>query len=488
MMRWWRPVALLALAVATPSVTARAQIRPRPQIQQPRRNAQTDTTRRDTTAADSAMRARLTLSAPDSIMEALARRPGYTVTRYEGDRVTFDAQNDLFQILGIESKRAIVQRGDSQTVFADTGVFFNQRTKVATAIGKDIIMHDPTSGQADVMGRGRLEYSLNERSATISHPQFTANTGEQWVISALKGKAILGDSSAGRASAFYGLGGELTSCTDSVPDYHFKFNEVKRSGANTLVARPAVLYIRDIPVMWLPFLFSDMRPGRHSGILTPRFGVSDIIRTNSAYRRNVENLGYFWSINDYMDASAWLDWRSSAGMTQGDPGWTKFNGEWRYNWSDRFLSGSLASSYLTQRDGHTNLAVTWGHNQAFTKDRRFRSDINYVTSTTLQRQNTFNPYQALATIHSSMNYSDKIGPATLQLGGDRRQNPGRPEIDQTLPTVSISTGPLDLASWLQWTPNLNYTAQQQLIPRRVLFYHRGRTATSYNQRSLTRRF
>ena len=39
-------------------------------------------------------------------MEALSRRPGYTVTRYEGDRVTFDAQNDLFQILGIQSKRS----------------------------------------------------------------------------------------------------------------------------------------------------------------------------------------------------------------------------------------------------------------------------------------------------------------------------------------------------------------------------------------------
>ena len=94
-----------------------------------------------------------------------------------------------------------------------------------------------------------------------------------------------------------------------MPDYHFEFDEVKRSGANTLVARPAILYIKDIPVMWLPFMFSDMRPGRHSGILTPRFGVSDIIRNNPSYRRNVENIGYFWMINDYMDAAAWFDWR-----------------------------------------------------------------------------------------------------------------------------------------------------------------------------------
>jgi len=455
-MRWRVMFVWLALATATP---LQAQVRlPRPNMQPQRR----DTTRRDTTAADSAMAARLRLSPPDSLMQALMRRSGYTVTRYEGDRVTFDAQHDQLQILGTESKRAIVQRGDSQTVYADTGVYFNQRTKVATAVGENIIMHDPTSGQADVVGRGRLEYSLNERSATISNPRFTANTGEQWQISALRGKAILGDTATGRTSAFYGLGGELTSCTDSIPDYHFKFDEVKRSGQNTLVARPAILYIRDIPVMWLPFLFSDMRPGRHSGILTPRFGISDLIRTSPSYRRNVENIGYFWSINDFMDASAWLDWRSSAGGTPTDPGWTKFNGEWRYNWADRFLNGSLASSYLRQRDGQTNLAVTWGHRQSFTRDRRFSADVNYVTSTTLQRQNTFNPYSALATIRSAVNYSDKIGPAQLQIGGTRSQYPGRPQVDETLPTVSLSTGTLNVAPWLQWTPNFSYSAQQTL--------------------------
>src|SRR4029077_18071734 len=134
----------------------------------------------------------------------------------------------------------------------------------------------------------------------------------------------------------------------------------------------------------------------------------------------------------------------------------------RYNWLDRFLSGSLASSYTTQRDGQTNLAVTWGHRQRFTKDRQFSADVNYVTSTTLQRQNTFNPYAALATIRSAMTYSDKIGPATLQLGGTRSQYPGRSQVDQTLPTVSINTGTLNVASWFQWTPNFSYTASQSL--------------------------
>jgi lipopolysaccharide assembly outer membrane protein LptD (OstA) len=453
----WALALLGVLAILMAASPAGAQRLPRPNIQTPRR----DTTHRDTTAADSAMAARLRLSPPDSLMQALMRRPGYNTTRYEGERVTFDAQNDLFQILALQGKRAIVQRGDSQTVFADTGVFFNQRTKVATATG-NIVLHDPTSGQADVVGRGRREYSLNQRAAMITNPIFAANLGEVWEIRAQKGKSIFGDSTAGRGSAFYGLGGEITSCTDSVPDYHFTFKEIKRTGSNTLVARPAVLYIKDIPVMWLPFLFSDTRPGRHSGILTPRFGISDFIRTSPSYRRNVENLGYFLSINDYMDASAWIDWRSSAGATQGDPGWIKYNGEWRYSWMDRFLTGSLASSYTRQRDGLTNLALTWGHNQAFTRDRRFNAQVNYVTSTTLQRQNTYNPYAALATIRSSLTYSDKIGPAQLQLGGTRTQYPGRSQVDENLPSLSINTGTLSLANWLQWTPNFSYNATQTL--------------------------
>src|SRR5437867_2810762 len=451
-------MALVALAALPAGV--RAQIRP-PRLPQAARPAPRDTIRRDTTAADSANTARLRLTPADSVTQALLNRKGYTITRYEGARVTFDAEHQLFQIVAGDLKRAIVQRGDSQTIVADTGIYFNQNTKVAEASG-NIVVHDANSGQSDLIGRGRLVYSLNDRSATITNPRFTANTGELWQISARKGKSILGDSASGRGSAFYGLGGELTSCTDSIPDYRFKFNEVKRSGGNTLVARPAILYIKDIPVMWLPFMFSDMRPGRHSGILTPRFGVSDIIRNNPSYRRNVENIGYFWMINDYMDAAAWFDWRSSAGAVEGDPGWTKFNGEWRYNWLDRFLNGNIASSYTRQRDGRTNLAVTWGHQQSFTRDRRFSANVNYVTSTALQRQNTFNPYSALATIRSQVNFSDKIGPAQLQLGGSRTQYPGRPQIDQSFPSVSINTGTLNLASWLQWTPSVSYNATQTL--------------------------
>ena len=103
-----------------------------------------------------------------------------------------------------------------------------------------------------------------------------------------------------------------------------------------MVARPGVLYIADVPVFWLPFIFQDLRSGRRSGVLTPRFGVSDIVRNSPSYRRQVEGLGYYWAISDYLDAQASFDWRSSADAQYGDTEFKQATLNFRQDFSDAF--------------------------------------------------------------------------------------------------------------------------------------------------------
>ena len=122
-----------------------------------------------------------------------------------------------------------------------------------------------------------------------------------------------------------------------------------------MVARPAVLYIGNVPVVWLPFIFQDMREGRRSGLLSPRFGVAELIRNSPSYRRSVENLGWYFAGTDYIDASVWLDWRSSARQTEFDPGLVRYNGELQYKWTNRFLAGEVGAGYETYGDGRRNL-------------------------------------------------------------------------------------------------------------------------------------
>jgi hypothetical protein len=409
----------------------------------------------DSAAADTVRQ----FSPPDSTMAALLRRPGYSITRYEGATVTYDALSRAFAIAASAARRAQVER-EGQHVRTDSVIVYRDDQDRVDVSGNFRIT--PGGGQPPIEGRGTANYDLVERAGRLSNARIAfEESGERWFVQSELNKVIQGDSLRGIPPRYYGIGGTLTSCEDSVPDYHFRLREIKRT-KNTLVARPAVMYLRDIPVLWLPFVFQDIRPGRRSGVLPPRFGFSDIVRNNPTYRRHIENIGYYWSISDYMDAAGWMDWRSAAGGDSLDPGWFRFNGEFKYSWLSRFLSGRLAGSYDKQGDGSDNLAVSWGHQQRFGRERNFAADVNYVTSTRIQRQNAFNPAAALATIRSTFRYSDKVGPMSLSLGGDRTQSPGRQQINQTLPTLTVNTTPIELAEWLVWTPSFNFRETQNL--------------------------
>jgi hypothetical protein len=449
----------------------RAQVRPdtgrprRPGVARPRpAGGDTLRVRRDSAAAARDSTApRVQWAEPDSVMEQLLQRRGYSVTRYQADTVTFDART---RTLSLDARRggvAAVQR-DSQLVVADTAIVYSERTGEAVARG-NLVFRDPARNAADITARGMATYNLRDRSARVTRGRTAVESGETWFVSADILKMIQAADSANGAPTFYGVRGRLTSCDDTLhgPHYHFHFREIKRRGS-FIVARPGVLYIADVPVFWLPFIFQDMRTGRRSGVLTPRFGVSDIVRNSPTYRRHIENVGYYWALSDYMDLELSFDWRSGTGgpAADADPGWMRFNGQWQYNWLSRFLSGSIASSYTTQNDGHTNLAASWSHRQSFSRDRNVTANLNYVSSTRLQRQNTFNPYSVLATIRSQVNYTDRLGPASLQLGGSRTQHPGREQVEQTLPTLSLTSPPINLARWFVWTPSFQYSDQRTM--------------------------
>ena len=448
--------------LALPGIVS-AQVRPRPGVppqrppgQLPPRTSAVprDSANRDTTARDTTVQ----WSPPDSIMQRLLEKPGYTVTRYEGETVSFDVLSKGLVIAAAAAQKAIVQR-DSMRAVADTQIVYDSTSNV-TVKGHFNIVLGP--GQAPVDGSGTATYNLRRRTGRLTNATTTVDeSGERWFIRSEISVPVLGDSARGIQPRFYGLGGTLTSCDDSIPDYHFAMREIKRT-QKTLVARPAVLYIGDIPVMWLPFVFQDIRPGRRSGILPPSFGAADIVRNNPNYRRYVENIGYYWAISDYTDFATWLNWRSSAGADSTDPGWFEVNGQWKYNWLTRFLHGEIASAYMRQRNGVDRLSVFWAHQQRLGTNRNVSTNLNYTTSTVVQRRNTFLPAQAIATIVSTLAFSDKIGPAAIQIGGTQRQFPGRQQLERTAPTVTVTGATFSRGDWLLWSPSFSFTENQTL--------------------------
>jgi hypothetical protein len=447
------PAALLVAALMTWAAQPLDAQRP---VRPPQNRADT-TARGDTTAARDTL-AQANFAPPDSVMQRLLNLPGYTVTRYKAEDISFDAVTRALLFVG----SSVVQR-DSQIVKSDTIAYSGTGSVVRVGTdssGRNVFV---TPGQAPIVSRGPGTYDIANRRASIREIRTSIEqTGETLQITGDRVVVVAGSDSVNNANTatYYLRDGTITACDDSIPDYYFKAKEIKRTGS-FVVARPAVLYIGDVPVMWLPFLFQDIRPGRHSGILSPNIGVSDIVRNSPSYRRNIEGLGYYWAINDYVDAQAWLDWRSSAGQVPLDEigGFTRYNAEFRYRWLERYVTGSLAASQtLTSDQKSTN--VTWVHSEDFTRNSSLRMNLNYTSNDRVQRSTTVNPYAVLSTIRSSATYNHKVGPLNFTLGGTRSQSPGRTQVDQSFPTFSMTTSPLNLASWLVWTPNFTYTSHQ----------------------------
>lgn len=391
------------------------------------------------------------------MMVELLKRAGYTVVRYQADSVGFEATSRTMTLANGDSARAGVLR--DSTLLVARRILYNDSTKMIAARGDTITMRDPSRGE-DVIGLAEMTYDLQRREGRTRDFSTIANSGEDWRVMAHRA-AFSSDSTNDRTTV-YGRDGIITSCLDSVPHYHFLAKELKRVSNSVIVARPAIFYVQDVPVFWLPFIFQDIRTGRRSGIITPRVGFSEVVRNSPTYRRTIENLGYYFALTDYVDAQVSLDWRSRARETAQDPGWLRTNGEFRYRWLDRFLSGSVALSRNTLSSGSQNTAVSWNHTQEFSSRTRFSTNLNYVTNTQVQRQTVINPMQALATISSQANFVRQQGPFAINLGGTQRQYPGRDQIDRDFPSLNVASKPLTLGDWFVITPTLAFANSERL--------------------------
>src|SRR5207253_3100755 len=188
----------------------------------------------------------------DAVMDSLLKLKGYRVTQYVAD--------------------TLIVQGDSQTIFLRGESFVDRQ---GTKLEADSIRYREASCRLDAAGDPRLfdqgtvlvgegmRYDTCIRRGTVRSALTTFQQGgATWYT---RGDLAV-DSGSTRV---YGASSEITSSDLPVPDYHFAAHEVKWLNKNVMVARPAVLYIRDVPILWLPFIFQDIRPGRRSGLFEP---------------------------------------------------------------------------------------------------------------------------------------------------------------------------------------------------------------------------
>lgn len=372
---------------------------------------------------------------PDSVMRDLLERPGFQPVVYHGDTLRFTADDRSIHI----NERARIQRAGDQ-LEADS-VVYSGRTRYMTAFGQSKLVN--VKGEEVTSEAGPFFYNTNTRIGTVM------NARTQWQVWNVSGNFTLEGS-----DTLWVKRGVFTSCDLPTPHYHFAADRIKMILGHIVVAWPVRLHFGDVPVLWLPFFAQDVRDGRHSGILTPRFGLNDIVRNSSGHRRHISNIGYYWAISDYADAQLSLDWWSSR--------WTRIDGFFRYRWRRQFLDGRLGYSQFFLPDGGRELSFTWNHSQQFGERSDLRASLQFVSSQRFRQENEFDPEQLVQQIRSDVGFTRRFDWGTVNLSGQRLQPLTEGRTTLSLPQVSVTLNSIELtpaASPLEarWYNGLTWT-------------------------------
>jgi len=373
----------------------------------------------------------------DPVIDSLLKLQTYRITRYVAE--------------------TLLVLGDSQTIFLRRQAFVERD---GTQLEADSIRYHEASCRLDAEGDPRLfdrgtvlvgegmRYDTCIRRGTVRDALTDFQQGgATWYM---RGRSLAVDSGSTRV---YGAGATFTSDPQPVPDYHFAAGQVKWINKSTMVARPVVLYVRDVPIMWLPFMFNDIRSGRHSGILVPRFGLNDLVRTTRSYRRHVTDFGYYFVINDYVDLLVSADWYAGRSVS--------FSAETKYRWLDRFVQGGLFFTRTAELDlGSHASRISWFHNQTFDSRTRFDAHIDYATSASVVSRTSLDPRVATATLSSSASFDKRFSWGALNVGGTRTQELSNDRVSQTFPDIRLAPAVVNITPSISWSPGFAVTTTQ----------------------------
>jgi len=261
----------------------------------------------------------------------------------------------------------------------------------------------------------------------------------RWVVTNEGEGYILGDSILKQSNDNINISsGSYTTCNDHEhPHFDIYFRKAKVIPKDKIITGPAILRIEGIPtVLFVPFGFFPNKKGQTSGILIPGYGEA----ANRGFF--LENGGYYFAINDYVDLALRGDIysRGSWGL-KAESVYKK-----RYRYSGR-MSASYSVTKLTDKDSPDyerieNMFFKWSHAQepGAHPTRRFSANVNVGSA----NYNSYNPTTTTDyltnTYSSNISYSTQLlGLFSLSAAMTHSQNTLTREFQVKAPDFSLST-------------------------------------------------
>ncbi|HEY0514336.1 MAG TPA: LPS assembly protein LptD [Thermoanaerobaculia bacterium] len=170
-------------------------------------------------------------------------------------------------------------------------------TRNVVALGNVILDQGPRRLSGD-----SLTFNLDTKTGTIHHA-----TGQVAPDYYFKGEEVdkTGD------NTYVIKNGVFTSCSQPVPDWSFRVRRAEIEVEGYAHAHNTSMLVKQLPVLYLPYLLWPVRTERSSGLLVPNIGYSQ--------RRGAElGLAYFQTLGRSYDTTFHLDAYSSSFLGLGD--------------------------------------------------------------------------------------------------------------------------------------------------------------------------
>lgn len=231
---------------------------------------------------------------------------------------------------------------------------------------------------------------------------------------------------------------KYTTCDLDHPHFYFNAKKLKLTTKKSIVTGPTNIVINDVKTpIYLPFGIFPAQKGRRTGIIFPQqYGFSPFF--------NLQNMGVYFGINDYMDAKILADVYFNGSY--------KFVGNLRYNKLYKYDGEFTAETnriFTGDADNPTVLGTTpinyifnWRHTQSpkahptFT----FNSDLRYMTQGAINRSLTLDATRITGQISSNLNATKRFkrAPIVVNAGINYNQDLKTQTVSGSLPNLRIN--------------------------------------------------
>jgi LPS-assembly protein len=260
------------------------------------------------------------------------------------DYLAYNSEDDIY-----EARGDVVLRKAGVELKADE-LLWQATTQDAAAQGSVQLNDDDT----EISGE-RLQYNVATGQGQIHDGQVFVPEGNFH----LAGKQIEKHSRIN----YFVKDGTFTTCDGEIPDWKFSASEVDVTLGGHAKAKDVWFYIRDVPVLYSPYLEFPVQTERESGFLMPAFGYSD----TKGMRASV---AWYQVIDRHLDATIYLDYLSDIGLGKGL--------EYRYALAHQ-NNGKALYYHVTGLKGTSDLFyLKWGHRGELPADWRLTADIEYT--------------------------------------------------------------------------------------------------------------